>query len=177
MPKRVSTASVRIKSLCIVFLQRRSPSSSSSFMSRRRSLPELDRRLTGMFPLRLLSGARLDKSGGRSIERLPEQARRAGMPRTIDEGRHHMIRVAFVLGDYPAEQRRLREEAALSYSSAEVEVGILSVSARPFDGLTPAEIQAAAPIFHAAFRQAEREGYDAGVPLGMIALRVAGGGT
>jgi len=86
-----------------------------------------------------------------------------------------MIRVAFVIGDYPVEQRRLREEAALSYSSAEVEVGILSVPARPFDGLTPAEIQAAAPIFHEAFRQAEREGYDAVVPLGMLDIGVEGG--
>src|SRR5258708_35129996 len=86
-----------------------------------------------------------------------------------------MIRVAFVIGDYPPEQRRLREEAARSYSSAEVEVGILSVPARPFDGLTPAEIQAAAPLFHDAFRQAEREGYDAVVPLGMLDLGVDGG--
>ena len=86
-----------------------------------------------------------------------------------------MIRVAFVIGDYPPEQRRLREEVARSYSSADVEVGILSVPARPFDGLTPAEIQAAAPIFHEAFRQAEREGYDAVVPLGMLDIGVEGG--
>src|SRR6185369_11379412 len=75
-----------------------------------------------------------------------------------------MIRVAFVIGDYPPEQFRLRADAAKSYSSADVEVGILTVPARPFDGLTPAEIQAAAPIFHESFRQAEREGYDAVVP-------------
>jgi allantoin racemase len=86
-----------------------------------------------------------------------------------------MIRVAFVVGDYPAEQRRLREDVAKSYSSADVEVGIVSVPARPFDGLTPAEIQAAAPLFHAAFRQAEREGYDAVVPLGMLDIGVDGG--
>jgi len=86
-----------------------------------------------------------------------------------------MIRVAFVIGDYPADQRRLREDVARSYSSADVEVGIVSVAARPFDGLTPAEIQAAAPIFHAAFRQAEREGYDAIVPLGMLDIGVDGG--
>ena len=86
-----------------------------------------------------------------------------------------MIRVAFVIGDYPAEQLRLREDVAKSYSSADVEVGILSVPARPFDGLTPAEIQAAAPIFHEAFRQAEREGYDAVVPLGMLDIGVEGG--
>jgi allantoin racemase len=86
-----------------------------------------------------------------------------------------MIRVAFVIGDYPPEERLLREDVARSYSSADVEVGIVSVAARPFDGLTPAEIQAAAPIFHEAFRQAEREGYDAIVPLGMLDLGVEGG--
>jgi allantoin racemase len=86
-----------------------------------------------------------------------------------------VIRVAFVIGDYPAEQLRLRQDVAKSYSSADVEVGIISVSARPFDGLTPAEIQAAAPIFHEAFRQAEREGYDAVVPLGMLDIGVEGG--
>jgi allantoin racemase len=86
-----------------------------------------------------------------------------------------MIRVAFVIGDYPPDERRRREEVAKRYSSAEVDVGIISVGARPFDGLGPAEIQAAAPIFHDAFRQAEREGYDAVVPLGMLDLGVDGG--
>ena len=86
-----------------------------------------------------------------------------------------MIRVAFVVGDYPPEQLRLREDTARGYSSAEVEVGIVRVAARPFDGLGPAEIQAAAPLFHEAYRQAEREGYDAVVPLGMLDLGVDGG--
>jgi hypothetical protein len=38
-----------------------------------------------------------------------------------------MIRVAFIIGDYPPEERRLREEVARSFSTVEVEVGILSV--------------------------------------------------
>ena len=91
------------------------------------------------------------------------------------EGAPGLIRVAFVIGDYPADQFALRAEAAQRYASAEVEVGILRVAARPFDGLTPAEIQAAAPLFHEAFRQAEREGYDAVVPLGMLDIGVDGG--
>jgi len=86
-----------------------------------------------------------------------------------------MIKVAFVIGDYPPQEHRRREEVARSYSSADVEVGIVSVAARPFDGLGPAEIQAAAPLFHEAFRQAERAGYDAVVPLGMLDLGVDGG--
>jgi allantoin racemase len=86
-----------------------------------------------------------------------------------------MIRVAFVIGDYPPDQLKLREDVAKGYSSADVEVGIIHVPARPFDGLTPAEIQAASGIFHESFRQAEREGYDAVVPLGMLDIGVDGG--
>jgi allantoin racemase len=86
-----------------------------------------------------------------------------------------MVRVAFVIGDYPEDQFRLRADVAKGYSSPEVDVGIIRVPARPFDGLGPAEIQAASPIFHDAFRQAEREGYDAVVPLGMLDLGVDGG--
>jgi allantoin racemase len=86
-----------------------------------------------------------------------------------------MVRIAFVIGDYPEEQFRLRADAAKSYASEEVDVGILRVPARPFDGLGPAEIQAAAPVFHESFREAERQGYDAVVPLGMLDIGVDGG--
>ncbi|MCL5960932.1 MAG: aspartate/glutamate racemase family protein [Chloroflexi bacterium] len=87
-----------------------------------------------------------------------------------------MIRIAFVVGDYPPEERKRRIDVALSYSSAEVEVGIVSVPATPYiHGLSPAEIQLAAPYFIESFRQAEREGYDAVVPLGFLDLGVDGG--
>src|SRR5262245_22999561 len=86
-----------------------------------------------------------------------------------------MIRVAFIIGDYPPEERRLRSEVARSFSTAEVEVGILSVKPSPFGGLSPAEIQLVAPYFHAAYLQAEHEGYDAAVPLGTLDLGVDGG--
>lgn len=87
-----------------------------------------------------------------------------------------MIRIAFVIGDYPPVERQLRENAALSYASPEVEVGIVSVPATPYvHGLTPAEVQLVAPAFIQAFRQAEIEGYDAVVPLGTLDLGVDGG--
>lgn len=87
-----------------------------------------------------------------------------------------MIRIAFVIGGYPPAERKRREDVALSYSSAEVEVGIVSVAATPFlHGLSPAELSLAAPPFFEAFRQAEREGYHAVVPLGMLDLGVDGG--
>ena len=86
-----------------------------------------------------------------------------------------MIRVAFIVGDYPSEERKLREDVAKSFASAEVEVGIVSVPPAPFGGLGPAEIQLVAPYYHAGYLQAEREGYDAAVPLGTLDLGVDGG--
>src|SRR5216684_3824058 len=87
-----------------------------------------------------------------------------------------MVRVAFVIGGYPPEEHKRRADVALSYSSAEVEVGIVDVAASPyFYGLTPAEIQLVAPAFIESFRRAEREGYDAVVPLGTLDLGVDGG--
>jgi allantoin racemase len=67
-----------------------------------------------------------------------------------------MIRVAFIVGDYPNEERKLREEVAKSFASAEVGVGIVSVPPAPFGGLGPAEIQLVAPYYHAGYLQAER---------------------
>src|ERR1700689_3714401 len=86
-----------------------------------------------------------------------------------------MIRVAFIIGDYPPAEKKLGEDAAKSYSSSDVEVGIISVPPQPFGGLGPAEIQMVAPYYHAGFLQAEREGYNAAVPLGTLDLGVDGG--
>jgi allantoin racemase len=87
-----------------------------------------------------------------------------------------MIRIAFVIGGYPPEEYKRRADIARSYSSAEIEVGIVDTKASPyFYGITPAEIQLVAPAYIESFRQAEREGYDAVVPLGMLDLGVDGG--
>ncbi len=85
-----------------------------------------------------------------------------------------MVRVAFCIGEYPEKERRRREEVALSYASAEVEVGFISIGASPYQGLGPAEIQGIAPLYHKAFVEAERQGFDAVVPLGMLDLGVDG---
>lgn len=86
-----------------------------------------------------------------------------------------MVRVAFCIGEYPEAERKRREAVALSYATPEVEVGIVSVGASPYQGLGPAEIQGVAPTFHKAYVQAEKEGYDAVVPLGVLDLGVDGG--
>jgi allantoin racemase len=86
-----------------------------------------------------------------------------------------MIRIAYAIGEYPEQEFKRRADVALSYASAEVEIGILRVPAAPFGGLGPAEIEAVAPLFHQTFIQAEEQGYDAVVPLGMLDLGVQGG--
>lgn len=87
-----------------------------------------------------------------------------------------MIRVAFAIGGYPPEEFKRRADIALSYSTSEIQVGIVNVEATPyFYGMTPTEIQLVAPAYIETFRRAEREGYDAVVPLGMLDLGVDGG--
>ena len=87
-----------------------------------------------------------------------------------------MARVAFVIGDYPSEERSRREKVALSYATAEVEVGIVSAPVTPyFHGMTAAEITMVSPALVQAFREAEAQGYDAAVPLGFLDLGVEGG--
>src|SRR6266542_5288798 len=87
-----------------------------------------------------------------------------------------MIRVAFVIGGYPPEEHKRRADVALSYSTAEIQVGIIDVAATPyFYGMTPTEIQLVAPAFIESFKRAEKEGYDAVVPLGTLDLGVDGG--
>ncbi len=87
-----------------------------------------------------------------------------------------MIRVAFVIGGYPPEEFKRRADVALSYSTKEIEVGIVEVAVTPyFYGMTPAEIQLVAPAFIESFKRAQREGYHAVVPLGTLDLGVDGG--
>jgi allantoin racemase len=87
-----------------------------------------------------------------------------------------VIRVAFCIGGYPPEEFKRRADLALSYSNAEVQVGIINVEASPyFYGITPTEIQLVAPAFIDAYRRAEQAGYHAAVPLGMLDLAVDGG--
>ena len=87
-----------------------------------------------------------------------------------------MIRVAFCIGGSPPEEYKRRADLALSYGNSEIEVGIINVEASPyFYGITPTEIQLVAPAFIDAYRRAEKEGYDAVVPLGMLDLGVDGG--
>jgi hypothetical protein len=69
------------------------------------------------------------------------------------------IRIAFVIGRYPPEERQRREQVALSYATPEIDIGIISTPASPYiRGMSPADIQMAAPSFIEAFREAERQG-------------------
>jgi hypothetical protein len=43
-----------------------------------------------------------------------------------------MIRVGFVIGGYPPEEHKRRADVALSYSTPEIQVGIVDVAASPY---------------------------------------------
>ena len=62
-----------------------------------------------------------------------------------------MIKVAFVVGDYPDTERRRRADTARSYASVDAEVGIVPVAARPLTGSPRRKIQAAAPLYPEGF--------------------------
>jgi allantoin racemase len=86
-----------------------------------------------------------------------------------------MVKIAFIIGEYPPEERKKREDAALAYASEEVEIGFISIGASPYGRMGLDAVEAVAPLFHKAYVQAEKDGYDACVPLGMIDLGVEGG--
>lgn len=87
-----------------------------------------------------------------------------------------MIKVGFVVGTYPGAERQRRIDVALSYSTADIEVGIVDVEATPYaHGLTPADLALVAPLFMDAYKRAEAAGYDCAVPLGTLDLGVDGG--
>ena len=91
-------------------------------------------------------------------------------------GRELMVRVAFIVGDYPSEESTRREQVALSYSNSEVQVGIVRAPITPyFYGMTQCEMTLVAPTVIEAFHRAEKEGYQAAVPLGFLDLGLDGG--
>ena len=96
--------------------------------------------------------------------------------RTDRLGRHGMVRVAFIVGDYPSEESTRREQVALSYSNSEVQVGIVRAPITPyFYGMTQCEMTLVAPTVIEAFHRAQKEGYQAAVPLGFLDLGLDGG--
>jgi allantoin racemase len=95
---------------------------------------------------------------------------------TVFKQENKMVRVAFVVGDYPSEESTRREQVALSYANSEVEVGIIRAPITPyFYGMTQTEMTLVAPTVIEAFVRAQKEGYHAVVPLGFLDLGVDGG--
>jgi allantoin racemase len=87
-----------------------------------------------------------------------------------------MVKVAFVMGQYPEKEFKRRADVALSYASDEVEIGIFTIQGTAYaHDNTPATMDLASPAFIEVFREVERQGYDAAVPLGMLDLGVDAG--
>jgi len=80
------------------------------------------------------------------------------------------------MGQYPPDEFKRRADVARSYSSAEVDIGVLTISGTAFsDSNTPAAADFLMPAFVDGYREAERQGYDAAVPLGTLDLGVDAG--
>jgi allantoin racemase len=87
-----------------------------------------------------------------------------------------VVRIAFVIGTYPPEEQERRESVAASYATADVEIGIIRVSASPYvKNVGATEIELVAPDFIEAYRKAQEQGYDAAVPLGFLDIGINGG--
>ena len=118
---------------------------------------------------------KLDAEAGRNTDRT-QFGLAQNQSRIRPSGRDLMVRVAFIVGDYPSEESTRREQVALSYSNSEVQVGIVRAPITPyFYGMTQCEMTLVAPTVIEAFHRAQKEGYQAAVPLGFLDLGLDGG--
>ena len=99
------------------------------------------------------------KNADRTQFGLAQTQQRAVRP----SGRNLMVRVAFIVGDYPSEESTRREQVALSYSNSEVQVGIVRAPITPyFYGMTQCEMTLVAPTVIEAFHRAAKRGLSGG---------------
>ena len=87
-----------------------------------------------------------------------------------------MPRIAVVVGNYPDVEFARRRNRIVAFSSGDVDVGVIRISpsayAKGFDG---DEAVRFVPDFVEGFRQAQREGYDGVLPLGVLDIGVDAG--
>jgi allantoin racemase len=84
-------------------------------------------------------------------------------------------RIAFVLSTYPEEEQKRREDVIYRHARPGLELGVIRVQPRTYDGLTPDKLERLTPYFLDAFEQAKAEGYDAAIPFGVYDLGAEGG--
>src|ERR1700676_377551 len=91
-------------------------------------------------------------------------------------GSEPVIRVAFFCGESPWEGAKRAGGGGLSSPNSEVGVGIVRAPITPyFYGMTQCEMTLVAPTVIEAFHRAQKEGYQAVVPLGFLDLGLDGG--
>lgn len=87
-----------------------------------------------------------------------------------------MIRVALVMGQYPAEEKRRREQAIRAFCNDSIDVGVIEATAIPYtQGFGSRSVASAIPAYLDSFREAEAAGYDAVVPLGILDIAIVEG--
>jgi allantoin racemase len=83
------------------------------------------------------------------------------------------MRIAMIVGSYPAAEKKRRADVILSYARDDAEIGLVEISPSPYvPGFGSGPTVSAVPAFVAGCRQAEQEGYDAVIPLGVLDIGV-----
>jgi allantoin racemase len=86
------------------------------------------------------------------------------------------VRVAFVTSPYSGEERTGRFDAVRSRVTPDIELGIIEISGSAFiSNITTGDVANISGAFIEAYIRAEREGYQAAVPLGMLDIAVDAG--
>jgi allantoin racemase len=86
------------------------------------------------------------------------------------------VRVAFVTSPYEGQERSTRFDAVRSRVTPDIELGILEIDDTAFiSNITPGDVARLAPAFVEGYRRAEKQGYHAAVPLGMLDMAVDAG--
>jgi allantoin racemase len=87
-----------------------------------------------------------------------------------------MPRIAMIMGNYPEPEYSRRRDKILSYSGGDLEMGVIRVPPSPYQaGFGGDGASTLVPVFVEAFRQAEAEGYEAVIPLGVLDIGVEAG--
>ena len=83
------------------------------------------------------------------------------------------MRIAMIVGSYPPAEKKRRGDVILSYGGNGTEIGLIEINPSPYvKGFGSASTSSAVPAYVDGCKQAEREGYDAVIPLGVLDIGI-----
>jgi len=86
-----------------------------------------------------------------------------------------MPRIAVVVGSYPEPEFVRRRDTILAFAGGDVEVGVVRIAPSPYAKGFGDAVEPLVPSFVEGFRQAQAEGYEGVVPLGVLDIGIDAG--